>query len=531
MDKTTSLKALLHENLLKKTGAKCLLAVLLGSLSALAMAPFNIWGILFLTFGGFYILQKECNTPLQSATTAWCFGFGYFSFGLYWIGNALLVEGNDFIWAWPLAVAGLPALLSFFPAVCLYFWKKIYDPKHELSTYLGFVCALALSEYLRSILFTGFPWNLFGYTWGNTPLISQIVSVTDIYTLTFLTILWGSSLPLLFSSKISLHKKISYLSLISLTVIACALYGKERLREDSTALASDNKKIILIQPNIKQEDKWKPENLTPNVLRLISMTEIELQKANLTNETDTFVIWPETALPLYFSDDAGVKNKIKQALMIGPKDRTFLITGALTKDPEKDNFYNSLLVYNQQGKIIAQYNKSHLVPFGEYMPLENILDIAPVVGFKGFKKGNGPETINIVDKIKISPLICYEIIFPNKTVNRNEIPPNLIVNITNDGWYGNSTGPHQHLMQSRFRAIEEGIPVIRVANTGISAIITPTGKIVNSIDLEYSGTSTAPIPEIKKINTKYRNIGIVFITIISIFSYAVQIKKQNTSYN
>ncbi len=531
MDTTTGIKTHLFHILIEKTKIKCLLAFMLGALSALAMAPFNIWVVLFLTFTSLYLILKQCKAPIHAGLTGWSFGFGYFCFGLYWIGNALLVEGNNFIWAWPLAVAGLPALLSFFPAICLFFWKKLYKQELELSTFVGFVCAFALSEYLRSMLFTGFPWNLFGYTWGNTPVMAQLVSISDIYMLTFLTILWASSFALFFTSKINSYKKISFFLLIATTILTCALYGKNRIESYSLKTLPD-KKIILIQPNIKQEEKWKPENLTPNFLQLINMTENQLQSADIKNDTEMFIIWPETALPLFFSEDIGVKNRIRQTLEIGPKNKTFLITGALTKGKNDGEFHNSLLVYNQKGEITNMYHKSHLVPFGEYMPLENVIDIAPIVGFKGFQSGGGPKTLEITDTFKISPLICYEIIFPNNVINRNETTPDVIINITNDGWYGHSTGPYQHLMQSRFRAIEEAIPVIRVANTGISAVITPLGEVVRAIELETEETISATIPAKKKTNIIHKNSGILLILIIGIFSYFLQItKRPNTSYN
>ncbi len=442
---------------------------ILGALSSLAMAPSNIFIALFIGLGGLYIFLCKAPTPLKSALVGFFFSLGYFGFSLSWIGNALLIEDNPYWWAWPLAVSGLPIILSLFTALGCYIYKLICGDKNNLISYAIFIISITAAEYARGHLFTGFPWNLYGYTWVDILPIAQIASLWDIYLLTALTILWASSPAFLITSKYNKYAKTLIAIIITLSFAAAYGFGMQRIKDYSGSYINDYEAVI-VQPNIKQSEKWKPENKTSNFMKQIELSKFNSSK-NSSDKKAYYIIWSETAISQDLLNSKWVIKTISNMLKDYPAN-AYLITGALRHDGK--SYFNSIITINNLGEIINIYDKSHLVPFGEYMPLSTIFDIAPIVGFTGFKKGKGRTAIEMPEGISFSPLICYEIIFPNNVVINN---PDFIINVTNDAWYEGSAGPHQHLAQARFRAIESGIPILRSANTGISAAIDPTGRV------------------------------------------------------
>ncbi len=463
----------------------------LGAFASLAMAPTNFWPALFVGLSGLYIFICRAPSPLKAAITGFAFSLGYFGFSLSWIGNALLIEDNPYWWAWPIAVSGLPLALSIFTAAGCYIYKAICKNHNNLSTYLAFTILILASEYARGHMFTGFPWNLYGYSWIDILPIAQIAALLDIYLLTAITIFWASAPAFLLTSRHS--RKIKAISLIIILTSFAISYawGWQRIQQNPIKHSPDYE-IIVIQPNIKQSEKWKIENKIPNFKK-----QIELSKYNIERNTDNniayYIVWPETAISQDLLSSKWVIKSISDMLKSYPNE-AYLITGALRYEKKSKSYYNSIITINNTGTTIHIYNKSHLVPFGEYMPLSNIFDIAPIVGFTGFKEGSGRVTLELPEGISFSPLICYEIIFPGKTIDKSSPKPNFIVNVTNDAWYEGSAGPYQHLVQSKFRAIESGLPIIRSANTGISAIITPLGYTQNHINQSISASIIGKLP-------------------------------------
>ena len=458
------------------------LALLAGSTASLGMAPHNLW---FCTLGGiaalFLINIKLKKHAWHAGLSGWLFGFGYFVCGLYWIGNALLVDGNEFKWAWPLAAAGLPALLAFFPALACYSAKKISGGAGPIPQYFFFVALMALSEWLRGHIFTGFPWNLYGYSWGNLLPVLQILYYSDVYFLTLLTIAAGAAIGLVVWLPQFKHKLYGIAVII---ILGAALYcgGAFRISLNPTLYAPQTD-IKLIQADIRQEEKWEQSKLVDHFNTYIDMSrnnEGSPSSAPQENNT-TLIIWPETATNYLFIDDENAMNEIAQTLQTysGP---SYLIAGALLKKKEKGTVSNSLIALNKDGKTIATYDKSHLVPFGEYIPFQDWIPLDPVTQFSGLGAGDGIKTIELSPNIRFSPLICYEILFPGHVADQDN-RPDFIINVTNDAWYGISAGPYQHLQKAVFRAIEEGLPVIRVAGTGFSAIIDPYGRILTRTHL------------------------------------------------
>ena len=444
----------------------------LGGFSALAMAPANFWPALFVGLSGFYILFSKTETPLKAAVTGFVFSFSYFLFSLSWMGNALLVEGNPYWWAWPLAVCGLPVILALFTAVGCYVHKYFSSGQNAVFSYAAFVFLLALCDYARGHLFTGFPWNLYGYTWIDVLPIAQIAALHDIYLLNFLTILWAAAPGFLLIAHYQNKIKAVLAVILSASFIFGYGFGIYRIHKAPVKYHADYEAVI-VQPNIKQHEKWNSDKRIENFQTHIDLSRYNPDK-NAHDMTAYYIIWPETALAPDLLKTSWAISQIRDVLNSYPA-KAYLITGALRYDPNTDTYFNSILTFDQSAKIIHTYNKSHLVPFGEYMPFENIFDIAPLVGFTGFEKGMGPEMLSMPEGITFSPLVCYEIIFPGKAYDNNLSSPDMIINVTNDAWYGDSAGPYQHLVQSKFRAIETGLPVLRSANTGISVLITPLG--------------------------------------------------------
>lgn len=450
-----------------------ILIFFVGALSALSMAPINFWPALFIGLGSLYTCLCKAKTPFKAAMTGFMFSLGYFGFSLAWVGNALLIEDNPYVWAWPLAVSGLPALLSVFTAIGCYIYKAFYKDANNILSYIGFTALLFISEYARGHLLTGFPWNLYGYTWIDILPIAQLASLSSIYLLTLVTIFWATAPAFLLTSQHTKPTKALITIILISSIVLSYIYGANRIQNNPVQYNNDYE-ITIIQPNIAQSDKWKPENRGKNFVNQIELSKYKPSKTVPKTSTH-YIIWPETAISQDIMDTQWAMTYIRNMLHEYPGE-AYLITGALRYDRVQDAYFNSVVTFNNNAEIIHTYNKSHLVPFGEYMPLENIFDIAPIVGFTGFKQGAGQTTLTMPEGIKFSPLICYEIIFPNRAIKSTAPRPDMIINLTNDGWYGDSPGPYQHLVQSQFRAIETGIPVLRSANTGISAIITPLGK-------------------------------------------------------
>ena len=450
-----------------------------GALGSLAMAPTSFPLALFIGLSSFYILVVKTETAFKAAMIGLFFSLGYFGFSLSWIGNALLVDDNPYWWAWPLAISGLPLILSFFTAVTCYVHKIICKNKNDLKTLLSFLFALFIAEYARGHLFTGFPWNLYGYVWADIHPIAQLASLHNVYLLTFITIFWAI-IPgfVLLAENFRIQLFIAGLAIA--TLISSYFYGKSVIAayQDS---GHSNYEIVLVQPNIKQSEKWKIDKRQSNFLELVKLSKFTSYK-NSVDTSNYYIIWPETAISQDLLDSPWAIQEISQMLKSYPS-KANLITGALRFNRDTNTYYNSIISINSEGTVQHVYNKSHLVPFGEYMPFKSIIDIAPIVGFTGFASGDGLRTLSFENGMSFSPLICYEIIFPGATLSNDETKADVIINVTNDAWYGKSAGPYQHLVQSRFRAIETGLPVIRSANTGISAIINSLGQIEQKAEL------------------------------------------------
>lgn len=483
-------------NLGGRTRALC--AFGLGAVQTLALAPLHFLPAMVISFTGLVWLldgAARVERPLRAALwIGWWFGFGYHLFGLYWIGFAFLVDAAAFAWMIPFAVTLMPAGLALFTSLAAALALKMWT--QDGTRVLALVFAWGLTEWLRGHVLTGFPWNLAAYVWAGHLSVAQSASVLGAYGLTLVTVAAGACLAALVpmrSAKPSLTKWDWGLPLGALVLIsALSVGGSVRLAGDQRAVVP-GVTLRLVQPSVPQKEKWKPENRTDILATYLAMSAAP--PADPTSAEITLLIWPESALPTYLNAHPEVLAAI--ADMLGSEQH--LLTGAARYEfgPDgKPRFYNSAHLISPAGEIIATYDKYHLVPFGEYLPLEPLLSGLGLkkltAGAGGFTAGPGPQAMVVPGAGAMMPLICYEAIFPGRMPQG--IRPAWLLNVTNDAWYGNTSGPRQHLAQSQFRAIEQGLPFIRSANTGISAIIDGHGTKWSRIDLNQKGVLDSPLP-------------------------------------
>lgn len=487
---------------------QCLIVMLAGAAMALAMPPVHVWPLLFVGLGIFYSVLAGYRGR-QSFVLGWVFGFGYFVAGLYWIGNALLVSGNDFKWAWPLAVLGLPVALALFTGLAAFIATRYAD----LKTWPGFgvfLAALLVSEWLRGHIFTGFPWNLYGYGWAGVLPMAQSVSVFGIYGLTALTALWACLPGALFAMRA--RKRTILIVLSFITVTMGGLYGWGVWRLAAHTGTFDDKVILrVVQPSIAQSAKWDSAKTADNFYRTVDAGA----QPFIAGKTYV-VIWPETAISEGVAQDPNARAMIRDRLFQG-NDTRFLMTGILRYGIDARGrrlYYNSLGTFDQDMVPLAMYDKAHLVPFGEYIPFNTMIPLHPIVKFSGFTPGPGLQTQNVLGLPDFGAMICYEIIFSNAVVAKGG-GARWVVNVTNDGWYGDSPGPYQHLTMAVFRAIEDGVPVARAANTGISAIIDPYGRILARLPYDAIGAIDQPLPGPAHSATVFAKIGnLIFVLFV-----------------
>lgn len=478
-----------------------------GALLTLTLDPFKFWPFLFISFpiavwlmdgmiasGGW----KNKKGFISSFKIGWWFGFGYFLSSLWWIGNAFLVDADQFIWFMPLAVVLLPACLAIFYGFGFAFASLFWST--GASRILSLAAFLSFSEYLRGHLFTGFPWNALGYTFIPSDEMSQIGSVVGLWGLTWIAIVVGASLATLANPELGWRSKaMPYFSLV--LIVAQFSFGIIRLNNAEINFVP-GMRLRIIQPNIQQDAKFKPE-AKDEILAAYETLSNSIGENGIQLKEISHVVWPESALPVLLENDPQTLNRISQMLPLG----VTLLTGAVrveepTLPGKHREFYNSLYAINDQSEIVSIYNKKHLVPFGEYLPFQELLEswgLRQLTKLRGgFTPGRKQKAMAVPRAPLVSPLICYEAIFPGEVVNDDE-RPHWMINVTNDGWFGKTIGPHQHLMQAKMRSIEEGIPMVRAANTGISAVIDSYGRIIRSLPLAKEGFLDSPLP---KMSTK-----------------------------
>ena len=475
----------------------------LGIMAALALPPLYLLPFMIPAFCCLFWVLEDSLSPgsghlLAAFRDGWWFGFGFSAAGLHWIGFAFFVDATQYGFLAPLAIVGMAGGMAFFPALVALLSNWIFS-RCKLSTMgriLVFSALWTASEWSRETLFTGFPWNAIGTVWVVSDSIMQLAALTGVYGLSILAVVLAT-MPVILA-----ETDVRWPPLAIVIFITCLIWvaGDWRLLQASDKVVP-GVHLRLVQPNIPQALKWKPELRRGHVLKQLALS----RALGDDGKEPTHVIWAETAVPYIIDKTPGLSKTLGLAAPPGG----LLLTGAprsSIKGSSPLNLWNSLLAINHQGEIIATYDKFHLVPFGEYVPLRNFLPVNKLTaGRQDFSPGPGPQTLKLNGLPPVSILICYEVIFSGRVVAKER--PAWLLNITNDGWFGFTSGPYQHFAAARLRSVEEGLPLVRVANTGISGVIDGYGRVLQSLGLGQEGFIDSSLPAALDLSTPFSRLG------------------------
>jgi apolipoprotein N-acyltransferase len=501
-------------------------AFLLGVCTTATLPPVDLTPLLLVAFPGLLWLDEGSSGPWASFRAGYAFGLGFFVSGLYWIAAALLVDVARFWWLLPFAVMGLPAAFALYIGLALLATKLVAERLRLPGTARVFAFAIlwTVAEWVRGHAFTGLPWNLIGYAWsGGFPgaiAMLQSVAWIGIYGLSFLTVL-AASLPALLGvpslTPVSTRRRLAPAIATGLLILVPSVLGGIRLQAAPTA--DTGIWLRVVQPSIPESMKWDPAAAERNFRLLLDLSAAPAVRRI------SVVIWPEAAIPFLLDRDPSHLREIGAIA----REKGVVITGALRANPPPNpvqHLWNSLEAVNGDGEIAASYDKAHLVPFGEYVPLRHILPLNKITpGTMDFTAGPGPRTIELSGLPRFAPLICYEVIFPGAVVDEHDRPA-WILNVTNDAWYGQSSGPYQHFAIARTRAVEEGLPLIRAANNGVSGVVDPLGRVRARIDLDTVGYADLPLPAAGEI-TPYGRGGdwiLLVLLLLGVLPVALRLK-------
>jgi apolipoprotein N-acyltransferase len=461
---------------------------------------------------------------ISAAGAGWWLGFGYFLAGLWWLGAALLVEADQFAWALPLAVLGVPAGLALFTSLGFALARLLWSPGS--ARVFALAAGLGASEWLRGNILTGFPWNDYGMALASVPPLAQGGAVIGLHGLDLLAILVFAAPATLIDAGLDRRARRRYATpamiVAALILAVLAGYGAARLLLNKTEYV-EGVKLRLMQPNLPQDAKFKPENGLEILRHYLALSDRATAPGHTGVADVTHLIWPESAFPFVLSREPRALASIARALQ-----GKILITGAARVEEAapasgapgwRTKIFNAIEVL-QGDKIIAFYDKIHLVPFGEYLPLETLLRPLGVNHLVPgtWDRGAGPRRLAAPGLPLMAPLVCYEAIFPGEAVAHEDDGkrPQLMLNVTNDGWFGGTSGPYQHLAQARLRAIEEGLPLVRAANTGVSAIIDPYGRIVDELPLGAEGVLDGRLPKPAAMTLFSKHSSVVFPALLAL---------------
>ena len=526
-----------------------LFALVAGGLSALAFAPFFLSPVLLVTLPVLIWLTGEAtdddggrNQPRftfgrkrlqRGAWCGWWYGFGIHIAGLYWIGNSFLVQADAFAWLLPFAMVLLPAGLAVFHAAAIAVFAGVQGP--PVFRVIALALALGAGEWLRGNIFTGFPWNVLGYALTQPIELMQFAGVVGIYGLTLITVLVFTAPLAVIGDAESPNEgkrlKGGVTSILGFSIIPVVLMwvtGTWMLNRD---LPADDKgtRLLVVQPSIVQRDKFDPNKWNSIFEAHVALTAGALAKQTSDTTATNIVFWPEAAMPFLALRSPNVASRIAEVL---PKN-TYLVTGLLRAEQSQSSanaplrVFNSAVVFDADGKAISIYDKFHLVPFGEYLPFQETLE---AIGLEqitrqrgGFTSGTASARQRAVPGLGEAVfLICYEVIFPDYSFEVGK-RPKLLLNLTNDAWFGESTGPYQHFHQSRVRAVEQGLPLLRAANNGISGIVDAQGRIrsaspINAVEVI---ASSLPRPGPATIYSRFGDMVAAAIFIMLLLSIII----------
>lgn len=483
-----------------------LIPLVLGGASATGFAPLNWWFAILLCFAGLIALMERARTLRSALITGWWFGLGHFTIGLNWIATAFYFQDAMPHWLGWIAVILLSLYLAVYPAAAVGLaWR--WGKPELIPLSLTFAAAWIVTEWMRATMFTGFAWNPLGVTLVEIGTVSRWIGT---YGLSAIAVLAAGALAALGVRKwrdgLILAVPIAATALVTLL---------------GPATPPDKALILrVVQPNINQNEKYSEELFATNIRRLVQLT-------GYPGALPRLVLWPEAAIPYRLEEDAEARAAF--AKLLGPDD--ILLTGgdALVRDERGELIAarNSLFALDARGRILARYDKAHLVPYGEYLPMRPILSTIGlsrlVPGDIDFLPGPGPQSYALPGFGHVGVQICYEIIFSGEVVDRKN-RPDFLFNPSNDAWFG-AWGPPQHLAQARMRAIEEGLPVIRSTPTGISAVVDASGKVRRNVSWQQQGavSTRLPAPVPLTLFARWGNIlPLFFAALLTAISIAVR---------
>ena len=480
----------------KFTLKSIVIPLLAGAVFSLAFAPYYqlFWAPICLSL--LFMRINRATSKIRAFGNAFAFGFGFGAVSTGWLAHAIMLEGPS---AWPLVLlawAGMGLLFGLFwgiPSALALFYRA------GIRRLWAWAALMTIFEWIRSWFLTGFPWNLTGSVWENFLPVLQSASIFGVYGLGFITLICMAA-PALWPNRKPLYAAAAIL-------IVLTLWGAGRLYT-ATNDTVWGIRLRLVQPNIPQTLKWDPKEADASFAKLR-----RLSREN--NDTITHVLWPESAVSFLVNEDTDNRLLMMQAVRQGG----FLITGGMRLTPD-NRVTNSLFVLDDLANIVTYYDKSHLVPFGEYVPLRGLIPWDKVVPFDfDLSPGEGVQTLRAAHTPALGPLVCYEVIFSGHVTDKHNRPA-WLVNVTNDGWYGDSAGPYQHLGMARMRAVEEGLPLARIANTGISAVFDGYGRMTDHLPLNTEGVLVTALPTALP-PTPYARTGVwgpmVFCALLLIF--------------
>lgn len=500
-----------HRPLYDRAWLHCLAAIAGGALASLAQAPWHWWPLYLFGIGGLFFLCNRHQSARIAALLGWSFGLGYFYVGVQWVGEAFLVDAEKFAWMRPFAIAFLASLMALFTALACAVARRL--AREPLGHAFAFVAAWSLAEWLRGVVFTGFPWHHPAYLWTAHDALMQAAALLGPHGLGAfaLAIAVGPGLAATLPQGRRLSALV-WLGTSLLALLALWTFGQVRLSSAEVTASQPPVRLRVVQPNLAQKDKWRPELRDSHLANYLDLT------TQTTEPPPTHVIWPETATPFLLLQDKRRRSLIAETLPPG----SHLLTGTPRYEGQGPSLaaYNSLVLLDGRGRTTLLYDKRHLVPFGEYLPFRGILSMIGLdrlaVSAVDFSAGTLPVVSPLPGAPPVRPLICYEVIFPAESAV--EPRPGWLLNITNDAWFGNSAGPRQHLAIARMRAVEQGLPLVRAANTGISAVIDPYGRVLQSLDIGVRGTIDGVLPAALPAPTLYAAAGdFLYLAILLVF--------------
>lgn len=487
----------------------------LGAMAALALPPVHLLPVLLVSVPALVWMWDGSRSRWGAFGAGWWWGLGWYAAGFYWIANALLIEPEKFGWMIPFATLGLGGLVACFSGTAT--WLAALPGLRGPARILLLAASWTLCEWLRTFVLSGFPWNPLGSVWDPLLPVLQVAALAGVHGLDLMTML-VFALPAVLADSLPRRTRLAAVAAAVLLPLAAWAWGSLRLAA-SPPETVPGVRLRLVQPAVAQAGKWQADLREANLAALVELSRRD------GFDGVTAVVWPETASPFFLDLDEGHRAVAAAAAPPGG----LLLAGTVRVTPRGQplQVWNSLVAIRSDGGVAGIYDKVHLVPFGEYVPLRSVLPLAKIThGGVDFSPGPGPRTLTLPGLPPLSATICYEDIFPGAVVGLDQPRPQWLLNITNDGWFGLSAGPYQHAAAARMRAIEEGLPLVRDGNTGISIVFDGMGREVARLGLGERGSIDSALPAAQHDQPPYGHWGdripVLLICVVSLAALATR---------